>query len=468
MTVILTFFGRLHPLWVHLPIGFLLLAMGLHWLSRKPKYAGIKPAVEISFLLGAISAVFACLTGWTLSSDGEYDINTLEFHQWFGISVSVLSLVLYLLIRVKKKRYINNFSLLLFFLVLMTGHLGGTLTHGEGFLTKGIFSTSSDSLKTKRKPIPNVQEAVVFSDIIQPVLIDKCSGCHSAIKQKGGLRLDAKEWILKGGKEGKIFISGDAEHSDLYTRVVMDPLEEKHMPPKGKTPLTEAETQLIYWWINSDAGFTKKVKELAQPDRIHAALLALQSATIQMKKPDIPDAKVDQVAQSVLDTLREEGIVVLPVATNSHYLLANFVSIQKPDNRTIALLSSIRSQLVWLKLGYAELSAASWKIIGECKNLTRLSIEHTNLTDSSIAYLAGLTQLHYLNLAGTKISAKGMGSLKNLAALENVYLGETDVSAKDLAGLQKIFPAALLDSGNYKVEDLPTDTQLLKAPVVKK
>lgn len=468
MTAMLAFFGRLHPLWVHLPIGFLLLALGLQWLSRKPRYAGIQPAVEVSFLLGALSAVFACLTGWTLSSDGGYDANTLELHQWFGISVSTISLVLYLLIRKGKQKFINNISLLLFFLVLMTGHLGGTLTHGEGFLTKGIFSSSSDSLKAKRKPIANVQEAVVFSEIIQPVLIDKCSGCHSAIKQKGGLRLDAKEWIIKGGKDGKVLISGDAAHSDLYTRIVMDPLEEKHMPPKGKTPLTEAETQLIYWWINSDAGFTKKVKEVTQPEKIHAALLALQSATIQMKKPDIPDAKADPVAQSVLDTLREQGIVVLPVAANSHYLLANFVSIQKPDNRTVALLSKIRSQLVWLHLGNAELSQASWKIIGECKNLTRLNIEHTNLSDSSMAFLAGLTQLHYLNLVGTGISAKGLEHLQKLKALENVYLGGTAVSAKDLTVLQKIFPAAILDTGNYRVEDLPTDTQLLKAPVVKK
>ncbi|MDE3253133.1 MAG: hypothetical protein KGO92_10035 [Bacteroidota bacterium] len=467
MNALLTFFGRLHPLWVHLPIGFLLLAMGLLWLSRKPKYSGILPAVEISFLLGALSAVFACLSGWTLSSDGEYDLDTLQYHQWFGISVAILSLFLYGLIRIKKQRYLSNFSLLLFFGVLMTGHLGGTLTHGEGYLTKGIFS-SSDSLKAKRKPIANVQEAVVFSDIIQPVLLDKCSGCHSAIKQKGGLRLDAMEWIVKGGKDGKVYIPGDAVHSDLYARVVMDPLEEKHMPPKGKTPLTEAETQLIYWWINSGAGFTKKVKEVAQPEKIHATLLALQSATIPMKKPDIPDGMVDPAAQSILDTLREQGIAVLPVAANSHFLSANFVSIPKPDNRTVALLSKIRAQLVWLKLGNAELSQASWKIIGECNNLTRLSIEHTNLSDSSIALLSGLNQLHYLNLVGTAISAKGLQKLQKLTALENLYLGGTAVSASELAGLQKIFPSARLDAGNYKVEDLPTDTQLLKAPVVKK
>lgn len=468
MNDLLAFFGRLHPLWVHLPIGFLLLALVLHGLARKPKYAGIQPAVEIAFLLGAIAAVLASVTGWILSSDGEYEANTVAYHQWFGISVTILSLLLFLLIRKQKLRYVNQASLLLLLLVFITGHLGGTLTHGEGYLTKGIFSSTADSLQAKRKPIPNVQEAVVFSEIIQPIITEKCSGCHSAIKQKGGLRLDAKEWILKGGKDGKVFISGDAVHSEMYARVVMDPLDEKHMPPKGKTPLTEAETQLLYWWINSEAGFAKKTKEVAQPEKIRATLLALQSATKQMKKPDIPEGKVEPAAPSVLDTLRNEGIVVLPVAKESHYLSANFVSIQNPDNRKIALLRQIRSQLVWLKLGYAHLSEASWKIIGECKNLTRLSIEHSNLSDSSIIFLRDLTQLHYLNLAGTGVSAKGMEKLQILKALENVYLGQTRVQPNELISLQKLFPATLLDSGNYKVENLATDTQLLKAPVVKK
>ena len=40
--------------------------------------------------------------------------------------------------------------------------------------------------------------------------MDKCGGCHSAKKQKGGLRMDGKEWILKGGKDGLVFVSGNA------------------------------------------------------------------------------------------------------------------------------------------------------------------------------------------------------------------------------------------------------------------
>jgi hypothetical protein len=313
-----------------------------------------------------------------------------------------------------------------------------------------------------RKIISSVQDAQVFDDIIQPILTDKCGGCHSVKKQKGGLRLDGKEWIIKGGKDGKVFVQGDANASELYKRIILDPLDEKHMAPKGKPQLTEQEVNLIHWWISSDAGFEKKVKEVAQPAQILPALLAMQSATVTQKKPAIPAGTVDAVSQSVLDTLRNAGIVILPVAVNSNYLLANFVSIPKLTDRTVSLLSQVRKQLAWLKLGYANLSEESWKIIGQCSNLTRLSIEHTNITDANLKYLAELKNLQYLNLVGTKVSSQGVQQLKDLAQLEMLYLGQTSIKGDDIALLQKLFPKTKTDSGNYRLEFIAADTQLLK------
>ncbi len=467
MNVFIEFFGRFHPVLIHLPIGFLILALIFQWLARKEKYHNLLPAIRIAFLLGMISAVLSCLSGLSLSAGGEYDEETLGLHKWFGISVAVFSLIGYVYAAKPNSVVKNSLSVVTLLLIIITGHLGGTLTHGEGFLTKGILQ-SKDSATSARKIIANVQEALVFADIIQPILLDKCAGCHSAKKQKGGLRIDGKEWILKGGKDGLVFVSGNAEGSDLYKRISLDPLEEKHMSPKGKPQLTEQEVNLIHWWISSNAGFDKKVKEVQQPAQIAPALLAMQSAAVSMKKPAIPEGSVDEVSQSVLDTLRNVGIVVVPVAVNSNYLLANFVSIPKLDDRTVALLKQIKKQLVWLKLGYANLSDNSWKLIGDCKNLTRLSIEHTNITDVQLAYLSKLENLQYVNLVGTKVAAQGVEQLKNLPQLENIYLGQTMIRGNEFAGLQKMFPKAKIDSGNYRLEFIAADTQLLKPPPVKK
>src|ERR1700741_1173131 len=181
MNVLLEFFGRLHPALVHLPIGFLLLALVLQWLGRKEKYAMILPAIRIAFLLGMISAVFSCLSGLTLSSGGEYDEETLSFHKWFGISVAVFSIIGYLFCAKPNSIIKNILSFVTLLLIIIAGHLGATLTHGEGFLTKGLFQ-KTDSTKSVRKNIAHVQEALVFADIIQPILADKCGGCHSSKK----------------------------------------------------------------------------------------------------------------------------------------------------------------------------------------------------------------------------------------------------------------------------------------------
>ena len=459
--------GNFHPVLVHLPIGFLLLAILFQWLSGKEKYAGILPAVRIAFLLGVISAVLSCVTGWSLSSDGEYDEDILDYHKWMGISVAAVSLIGYFFSSKPNSILRKSISLIIFLLIIITGHLGGTLTHGEGFLTK-VFSVKSDSSKSAKKTIANVQEAQVFGDIIQPMLQEKCGGCHSAIKQKGGLRLDGKDWILKGGKDGKIFESGNPMGSELYKRATLDPLEEKHMPPKGKPQLTEQEMNLIHWWISSNAGFDKKVKDVAQTPKVMPALLAMQSAAVYIKKPAIPEGSIDKAPEAALDSLRKTGVIILPVSVNSNWLNVNFVSILKVTDGIVRLLAPISKQIVWLKLGYAELSANSWKRIGECHNLTRLSIEHTNLTDENLAHLSGLNNLLYLNLVGTKISARGVEQLRSLSKLEELYLGQTMVKGNDFITIQKQLPKTLIDSGNYHLENIATDTQLRKAPVIKK
>ena len=43
-----------------------------------------------------------------------------------------------------------------------------------------------------------------FEQKVRPLLADKCQSCHSekAGKQKGGLLLDSREAILKGGESG--------------------------------------------------------------------------------------------------------------------------------------------------------------------------------------------------------------------------------------------------------------------------
>jgi uncharacterized membrane protein len=196
------FIGRFHPVLVHLPIGILLLAALFQLLTVKEKFRSLEAAVGITLLLGMLSAVASCISGFLLSKTDDYDEALIFKHQWFGISVAVISIIAWVLHN-RKNEQINWLMGMMILLVVITGHLGGSITHGSDYLGR-VFYSDNKSTIAKRKPIPNVQEALAYNDVVKPILESKCYGCHGTNKQKGKLRLDQPDFILKGGKDGKV------------------------------------------------------------------------------------------------------------------------------------------------------------------------------------------------------------------------------------------------------------------------
>ena len=76
-----------------------------------------------------------------------------------------------------------------------------------------------------------------FEEKIRPVLVEHCYSCHSADakKFKGGLRLDSKATLLKGGETGPALIPGKPNES-LLIKAIRYTHEELKMPPKEKLP----------------------------------------------------------------------------------------------------------------------------------------------------------------------------------------------------------------------------------------
>jgi len=466
--IVTEFIGNFHPVLVHLPIGILLFALVLELLQTNTKYQSVALAIPIAYLTGATAAILSCITGWLLSNTGEYNESTLNLHRWMGIAVAIVSVIGYYF-SVKKQASISKYiAFVLGILLFTTGHFGGTLTHGDGYLTKAFSATNSDTLFVP-KPITNAQEALIYKDIIQPILTEKCIKCHSGSKQKGNLRLDTEEGILKGGKGGAIISVGHAEKSEIFQRVSLDPLNEKHMPPKGKTALTEQERLFLQWWIQTGVGFSKKVKELDQPNSVKLALTALEkNASAAIIPSNIPNELVDKANESLLIDLQKKGIVILPIAQNSNYLSANLINLKTIDEKTIAQISDVKKQLIWLRMPAIQLSDGAWQKISSLQSLTKLSIEHSNITDKQLLYLSELNQLQYLNLVGTTISSKALLQINGWTKLSQLYLGSTHLVTSELIAIQSKYAKTQVDTGGYRVATLVTDTQLVKAPIIKK
>ena len=93
-----------------------------------------------------------------------------------------------------------------------------------------------------------------FEKRIRPVLVARCYPCHSADarKIKGGLRLDSRADILKGGENGPVVMPGNAEASPLIEAVRYKNADFK-MPPPKQGKLSDEQIADLVTWINSGA-----------------------------------------------------------------------------------------------------------------------------------------------------------------------------------------------------------------------
>lgn len=465
------FFGRFHPILVHLPIGILLITFVMAFLERFRKIDAYLPAIRLSLLFGSMAAVLAALSGFLLSRNGGYEIQVLNYHQWLGITVAGCSLLLYFLYREKKgplpglKKMVGfRFWLFLILIVLLgiTGHYGGTLTHGKGYFIEAMPQAMKKTFGLKENSeelliVENVQAAAVYDGVIQPILKQRCQSCHGDRKQEGGLALHTKESLLKGGDNGKVLKDNNAKESELYARLVLPEGHKKRMPPKGRTPISPDQIKLIAWWIDQGASFDKKVNQLTQTKEIAALLKKLETGEQEAspvlyadfpKAPDLPKDKVD--------AWQAKGIKIIPVAKENNLVLVNAINYPQFSDKDLNELLAIKENIVQLKLGHTAITDQALSAIKDMPVIARLHLENTKVSDGGLSQLKGLQKLIYLNLVGTKVTAKGLSNLKDIPSLKNVYIYQT--GGQDSTALKALHSKVRIDTGNYQLPFIATDT----------
>ena len=96
--------------------------------------------------------------------------------------------------------------------------------------------------KSKDKPdtpladvVPTAEQTAFFEKKIRPVLVDQCYSCHAATakKMKGGLTLDTRDGLRKGGDSGRAIVGGDPGNS-LLIKAIRYHDDKLQMPPKQK------------------------------------------------------------------------------------------------------------------------------------------------------------------------------------------------------------------------------------------
>lgn len=470
MDFITAFFGRFHPLVVHLPIGILLLAFLFECLSLSRNYKGLKKAVQPTLFWGSMFAIAAAVSGYFLRQEGGYEEELADLHQNFGIATAVLSLGVYVLRR-RCKYWINDpirrkqmrillFVPLVIFLSL-TGHWGGSLTHGEDYLFAVLSSRGQHPLDpaTKIRSISNIPDAVLYDDVIEPILEARCYDCHSATKEKGDLRLDKVEYIVRGGENGKVISKGPADSSALFKRLMLPIEHDDHMPPGEKPQLSSSEIALIKYWLEEEAHFERPISQFVNSQKISAIIESLQQAPRQSW---IPTEMVDVTNEEALRKLGELGIKPVPLAAGNNHLMVSFADIRNITDEHINTLKEIKDQLVWLNLSYTAITDAQLDGISGLSNLRVLYLNYTGISDAGLEKISGLTELRLLSLVGTGISDSSIRTLEKLKHLTKLFLYQTTLSDDAIRAFSEAHKEIELDTGNYRLKELPSDTIVYK------
>lgn len=407
--------GRMHPLILHFPIVLLLLAIFWEIVLRHR----VKQADDIGdglLLVTAFTAVLASLMGLFLSREEGYDAGLLNWHKWGGVAISLLTLLWY---QYRNTLRNNNagaaVAITALALVVITGHQGANLTHGAGFL--------SEPLMAAYAPEPVLMEdAVVFTHMVQPILEQKCVGCHNQRKRKGGLLMTSYEELLKGGKSGKLWDSADAGYGLLLQRVHLPLAAKKHMPPQGKPQLDESEMAIIANWIKCGASPTVRVADLPETD----TLRVLASQRFQTSEAD--NYAFVAADGGTIEKLNNNYRLVQPLSVRSPALAVSFFSPAQFHSDQLRELLPVKERVVGLNLKGMPVSDADLEVVAQFRNLRKLQLSFTRITDAGLPRLAGLKELKHLSLSGTRTGGGVADLLARLPKLVQIELWQTGLS----------------------------------------
>jgi mono/diheme cytochrome c family protein len=163
---------------------------------------------------------------------------------------------------------------------------------------------------------PTKAQLDFFESKVRPVLSDNCYGCHSskAPKLKGGLSVESREALIKGGETGPAIVPGQPDTS-LLIKAVEYKDADLQMPPKDKR-LSDEQIADLKNWVKMGAPFSKALaiagKTYTPTDRDHWAFKPV-------KKQAVPEVSETNWVKTPVDSfivakLEEKGMKPSPIA----------------------------------------------------------------------------------------------------------------------------------------------------------
>ena len=444
MSELLGTFGRLHPLLVHLPIGFLV-ALGLfELLLVRGRVAITRESVCVLVWLAALSAAVTALAGWVLAREPGYSGEVVENHESLGIAVAVTAGVAALAHGVaptRRRLFLYRVGLLVALALLFpAGHLGSTLTHGADWLE----GPAPSGERADGDGAPSGDRGT-YASAIAPIFAAKCASCHGEAKQRGRLRLDAPEWIQAGSEDGPVLVAGVPEESELLRRLRLPLEHEDHMPPEAKPQPSADEIARLEAWIRSGASFEGEFELPATaPASAPAEPSGTGEETESSRAPGAP------AGSDALLELERALVHVEPLAQGSELRWIDVAAVASAidDAEAERLLAPVAPNVAQLSLARSAIGDTTLALCARMEQLVRLDLSWTKITSRGLAALAGHRALAELVLVGTPLDDAAVEGLLALPALEKVSVWGTGLPAEALARLREQRPALAVHAGD--------------------
>jgi hypothetical protein len=504
------FLGRFHVLIVHLPLGILTLAVALEIMVRFKPFKFLESAVAPTWIAGAISAVATVAIGFMHATEDSFqDMPAVEAHRWAGTSLAICTCIIAIL-RTRmhpvaswpkwagpegvfkpaygaiQPAFARGSKLdtgydklwgvpvaIILFLMFLTGHLGGNLTHGDTYLVQyapgpirmlaGLPANSGPRPKPK-----DLASADIFLDVVQPALAQRCSGCHNNSKKSGGFSVADYDTIMKGGAKGPVIVAGNPTGSDLFHRVNLTPDNGDFMPKDGKTPLNKNEITAIGWWIQQGAPKTAAVGTLKPTADASSAIQAVIGASggggdEEAAAPLAGETALPQVAaadKAAVAKVVDEGFIVRKVDKASNMVDVDYTSPKPVTPEMIADLGKFGPNILRLNLRHAGVTDAMVKSIAGFKNLRHLRLERNDVTDAAAKDIATLKDLTYVNLTNTKVTDAGLQTVSELPKLQRLYVWSSAITPAAVDKVKAARKDMILYAG-LTAKDVPVETKVL-------
>ena len=443
--------GRMHPLLLHLPIGIVVLLVLILLFQKYFDRAALDNLVVFILYLSAIASAFTAFMGLVLSGEGGYNEDLVTAHMITGVLLSFLSWGLLLIaVHFPERRKIFNGVLGLSFLcLLVTGHLGASITHGENFVFQPL--TGDDEAMVVITDSTTLYEAAVY-----PVFKRKCTTCHNEKKAKGELIMTSLDKFLKGGENGSPWEAFKPEASLLMKRIHLPEEHDDHMPPEGKPQLTSDEITLLHRWIKSGADTKTAWTQFNPQDSLRML------ATVFIQRAMEPDEPTQQytfsfASEETVDNLNTPFLTVSHVSKTEPALKADFFLRQAFDKNKLQDLMNIKDQLIELNLSNMPVTDDDCKIISELKNLEKLNLNYTDISGGDFSFLKKSEKLKSLSIAGTKTTIAAIRSVAGLPSLKEIFTWNTPIGADEASVLRKDFPDIAWNTGF-----VPDEKEILK------